>query len=262
MIVNNIVASAAGGRLRHLRKQQHMSQLELSLRIGVSQRHLSCIETGRARPSREMLLALLEGLDASLAERNETLLAAGYAPAYSNRPLQHRDMTQVRKAIDHLLEAHNPAPALVLDGRWDVLQVNAGVKRLFQLLGADPAALKDDFNLLREMIMPEGLRRAVVNADEVCASAWQMAKRESAHLPALDTLLKELQPFVPEHWNPRLDSEVPLLHTRFRSAAGELTFFSTFTTFGTPFDVTLASLRVEHLFPADEATQNALSGES
>ena len=168
-------ARSTGDFLRSLRSRQRVSQLELSLRVGVSQRHLSCVETGRAGASRTMLLALLDALDAPLTERNQALLAAGYAPAYGQRRLDQPDMAPVRQAITHLLAAHDPAPALVIDAGWTVLQANRGAAALLSLLGADPALLAQGFNLLRALLHPQGLRPALCNADEVCASVWHLS---------------------------------------------------------------------------------------
>ncbi len=255
--------TSAGTHLRELRARQRVSQLELSMRVGVSQRHLSCVETGRARASREMLLAILDALDAPLTERNEALLAAGYAPAYGQRRLDQPDLAPVREAISHLLAAHDPAPALVIDASWQVVQANRGVHALLRLLGVDPEALASDFNLLRALLRPDGLRAALSNPVDVCASVWQRAEREALHAPELRPLLDELRPFVPRQAF-AMKADAPMLFTRVATAVGELSFFSAFTTFGSPLDVTIASLRIEHLFPADDATrvamQEALAG--
>lgn len=244
--------------LAALRAQRRISQLELSMRVGVSQRHLSCIETGRSRASREMLMAVLDALDAPLAERNQALLAAGYAPAYTETSLEDPGMAPVRAALTHLLEAHDPAPALVMDGSWTLLMANRGLRGLMRRLGVDPALLDSgDFNLLRACLLPGGLRHLCVNEEEVCAGLWQRACGEAQHVPALRPLLEELRPHVPKALAP--SPVTPLMHTRLRSSTGELLcFFSAFTTFGTPLDVTVASLRVEHFFPADAATREAM----
>lgn len=241
-----------------LRRERHISQLELSLRVGVSQRHLSCIETGRARPSREMLIALLDALEAPLARRNEALLAAGYAPHYPRRSLDDPDLAEVRQALHHLLDAHDPAPALVLDGGWNLVMANRGAHRLMTLIGVDAdAMLQPGFNLLRACLAPGGLRALCENEDEVCAALWSRANHEAVHFPELKPLLEELRPHVSARVTP--SSHTPLLHTRLRSSAGPLSLFSAFTSFGSPLDVTLASLRVEHFFPADAATRIALA---
>lgn len=244
--------------LPQLRRERRLSQLELSLRVGVSQRHLSCIETGRARPSREMLIALLDALDAPLPRRNEALLAAGYAPHYPRRSLDDPDLGAVREALRHLLDAHDPAPALVLDGGWNLVMANRGAHRLMTLLGVDAEAmLQPGFNLLRACLQPGGLRALCENEAEVCAALWSRAQHEAAHFAELKPLLEELRPHVPQRVAPH--AHTPLLHTRLRSSAGVLSLFSAFTSFGSPLDVTLASLRVEHFFPADAATRRALA---
>lgn len=250
----------AGARLRQLRAERHLSQLWLSMRVGVSQRHLSCVETGRSRASREMLLALLDALEAPLAARNEVLLSSGFAPAFGRRALTQPEMAPIRRALAHLLDAHEPAPALVLDGAWNVVQANRGAARLLELVGVDLAALGEGANMLRATLLPGPLRDALVNREEVCAEVWSRAQREAVHHPGLRELVEELRPLAPD-LRPLLPAGAgPLLLTRLRAAGSELAFFSTFTTFGTPLDVTLASLRVEHLFPADEATRQALAG--
>lgn len=253
-------AAAAAAPLRSLRQQRRISQLELSLRVGVSQRHLSCIETGRARPSREMLHALLDALDAPLAERNGALLAAGYAPAFAQRALADAEMAPVRAALAHLLAAHDPAPAFVLDGAWNLLDANRGTQALMALLAVPHASLAAGLNLLRAVLLPGPLSAAIVNADAVRAEVWQRAQREAAFTPALRTLVDELRPQLPRRLAAATlaghgAGAMPLLETQLRCADGAgLRFFSAFTSFGAPLDVTAASLRVEHFFPADEDT--------
>lgn len=258
---------APAAALRQLRQQRHISQLELSLRVGVSQRHLSCIETGRARPSREMLHALLDALDAPLADRNDTLLAAGYAPAYARRTLADAELAPVRAALAHLLAAHDPAPALVMDDAWNLLQGNRGLQALMGLLGAAlPASASADgppggLNFLRALLAPGGLAGALVDPLPVCAEVWQRAQREAVHSPALRAVCDELRPLLPRRLQAPAPERAspPLLQTALRTVDGAvLRFFSVFTTFGAPLDVTVASLRVEHFFPADEATRQRL----
>ncbi|OYU82773.1 MAG: transcriptional regulator, partial [Burkholderiales bacterium PBB5] len=132
-----------------------------------------------------MLQALLDALDAPLAERNEALLAAGYAPAFGQRPLQDVQMAPVRAALDHLLAAHDPAPAFVLDDAWTLLQANRGTQAMMGLLGVPPAALAGGLNLLRALLAPGGLATALVDGEPVCAEVWQRAQREAALSPAL-----------------------------------------------------------------------------
>ena len=253
----------AGPRLRALRDARRLSQMELSLRVGVSQRHLSWLENGRARPSRGMLLALLDALDAPLTERNDALLAAGYAPAFAQRALDSAEMQPVRAAIGHLLAAHDPAPALVLDAAWNVLEVNRGMRRLARLLGLPPSILDAPLNMLEATLLPGGLGEAFVNRDAIRHDVWQRALREAPHVPELARRVAALQPHAPPAPQPEaILHPAPLLLARLASSRGELAFFSTFTTFGAPLDVTVASLRVEHLFPADAATRHALASTS
>ena len=244
-----------------LRKARRVSQLELSLRAGVSQRHLSCIETGRARAGRETLLALLDALGATLEERNQALLAAGYAPAHAERALDAPEMAPVREALEQLLQAAGPAtPALVLDGEYNVVMANEGLTRLLALLGLPAAMLEDGpLNLLRATFAPGGLRTLCVDEAWLCNEMWARASREAEHLPRLRALLDELRPTL-EPWSAvQATSTLPVLAFRLRTASGQvLSFFSTITSFGTPLDITLASLKVEHLFPTDEATRRAL----
>jgi len=246
--------------LAALRKSRRLSQLELSLRTGVSQRHLSCIETGRSRAGRETLIALLDALGATLEERNQALLAAGYAPAHAERALDAPEMAPVRAALEQLLHAHDPTPALVLDGEYNVVMANAGLVRLLDLLGLPGSQLAaGPLNLLRAVFAPEGLRALCVNEAELCGELWARASREAEHLPRLRALLEALRPAL-QPWGPIEPGGLPVLALRLRAADGRvLSFFSAFTSFGTPLDITLASLKVEHLFPADDATRRALA---
>lgn len=255
-------SAAPGSILRNMRQRQRLSQLELSLRVGVSQRHLSFIETGRGRPSREMLLALLQVMDAPLDERNGALLAAGFAPVFGARPLGHPDMAQVRDALSRLLAAHEPAPALVLDPEWNLLQANSGARALFGLLGCSLSVEAGAVNMLDAVFRAGGLRERLLNANEVCPVLWQSAQREASSNAGLRSRLDSLSPQVPAvlrgvPWS--LNTAAPVMVSRFGSSLGELAFFSTFTTFGSPMDVTAASLRVEHLFAADERTRILLA---
>ncbi|PTT91812.1 transcriptional regulator [Pelomonas sp. HMWF004] len=243
-----------------LRKRRRVSQLELSLRTGVSQRHLSCIETGRSRAGRETLIALLEALGATLEERNQALLAAGYAPAHAERALDAPEMAPVREALAQLIHASGAAPALVLDGEYNVVMANDGLARVLTLLGPQAEAmLGQPLNLLRVVFAPGGLRTLCVDEAWLCNEMWARASREAEHLPRLRALLDELQPTLQPWVACEPSGQLPVLAFRLRAADGRvLSFFSTVTSFGTPLDITLASLKVEHLFPADEATRQAL----
>lgn len=242
--------STAGEQLRQLRRRAKLSQLDLALITGVSQRHLSCIETGRAKPSPGTLHNLLTALETPLEQCNGVFLAAGYAPRYSATPLASPAMAAIREAVNHVLHANNPAPAILLDSQWQVLSANASTGVLFGLLGIPPDAALG-LNLLTTLLQSGGLGNHLVNAEEIRTLAWQRATREALGNPELATLLTTLP--TPTHTE--LPAQMPpLVLTRVRSAQGELSFLSTFTTFGMPQDITLTSLRIEHLIPADEAT--------
>lgn len=248
--------AAVGHVLREMRRGRRLSQLELSLRVGVSQRHLSFIETGRSVPSRLMLLSLLDALEVPLPQRNDALLAAGYAPAFVQHALDAPEMAPVRDAMARLLAAHEPAPALVLDASWNLISANRGAVALLGWIGGDVAALAGGLNMLRATLTPGPLRDALIEPDVVVSEVWHRARREAAHHPPLADLLRELAPHAPSaESDGDLRTPLPVLTTRLRSSQGELAFFSTFTTFGAPLEITTASLRVEHLFPADEATR-------
>ncbi|PQZ93378.1 MULTISPECIES: helix-turn-helix domain-containing protein [Pseudomonas] len=242
--------SSAGALLRQLRRQSNLSQLDLALMTGVSQRHLSCLETGRAKPSPGTLHNLLTALDAPLEQCNSIFLAAGFAPRYAATPLAAPAMSAIREAVSHVLHANNPAPAILLGSEWDVLAANASTGVLFELVGITPDAASGQ-NLLTTLLQPGGLGDHLINAEEIRTLAWQRATREALDNPALAALLARL----PAPASRELPGQMPpLVLTRVRSSQGHLSFLSTFTTFGMPQDITLTSLRIEHLIPADAHT--------
>jgi transcriptional regulator with XRE-family HTH domain len=246
----------AGTYLRQLRRHAKLSQLDLALITGVSQRHLSCLETGRAKPSPGTLHNLLTALEVPLDECNRVFLAAGFAPRYTATPLAAPGMAAIREAVSHVLHANNPAPAILLGSEWQVLAANASTAVLFELVGIPPQA-SDGLNLLATLLEPCGLGDHLINADEIRTLAWQRASREALGNPTLAALLASLPaPASTE----RSEALPPLVLTRVRSTRGELNFLSTFTTFGMPQDITLASLRIEHLIPADDATWQVMRG--
>lgn len=249
-------ATPAGQQLRQLRRQAGLSQLDLALITGISQRHLSCIETGRARPSPATLHALLMALDAPLEQCNNLFLAAGYAPRYGALPLTSPSLEAIRGAIGHVLQANNPAPAIVLGSQWQVMAANASTAALFALLGL-PVDAADDLNLLVTLLQPGGLGDHLLNAYEIRALAWQRAFREALENPELAALLAGLP--KPSGLAVLGNQAPPLVMTRIDSPEGELSFLSTFTTFGMPLDITVASLRIEHLIPADPHTWQVMT---
>lgn len=249
-----------GTLLRDWRLRRRRSQMDLALDAGVSTRHLSCIETGRARPGAETLLALAQCLDVPLRERNELLLAAGFAPRYPQRGLEGDDMARVRGALERLLSAHDPMPGLVLDRQWNVVMANAGAARLVELL--PPHLAGPPLNVFRASLHPEGLARLTGNLAEwgaVLVGALRRAVQRTAD-PALEALLAEVlayptvQAFAAAVGRAAQDPLPLLVPCVLDLPAGRLSLFTTLTTFGTPRDVTLEELCVELFYPADEAS--------
>ncbi|AYG45474.1 XRE family transcriptional regulator [Pseudomonas sp. Leaf58] len=247
-------STSAGQQLRHLRQQAGLSQLELSLLAGLSQRHLSCVETGRAKASPGTLHALLAALGTPLEHCNEVFVAAGYAPRYAASPLDAPELALVHAALEHILQANNPAPAIVIDSNWDVIAANASTGLLLTMVGVATQAASG-LNLLETLLSPGGLGDHLANAAEIRAVAWHRAAREAAGNPALARRLRDL----PAPGNPtQAAGAAPVLLTRVNTAGGELRFLSTFTTFGMPLDITVESLRIEHLIPADALTREIM----
>lgn len=252
--------------LRQVRKARRLSQLELSLRLGISQRHVSFVESGRAKPSRELLLAWLQELEVPLVVRNEVMLQAGYAPVYTATPLDDPALGQANSALQQLLNAHDPMPALVIDEHWNLLRLNRGGQWLAATLMPAAADLPEDVpvNLLDMLAHPEGFAKPIVNLKEVGPVMLAYLRYEASVRPALTSKVDAFAAMLQN----RLGTQSlrtnwsyptsPVLTTRYATEYGELAFFSMFTTFGTPQDITLASLRVEHLFAADEATHAVL----
>ena len=252
---------AVGTLLRDWRQRRRMTQMDLALEADVSARHLSFIETGRSTPSADMVKHLAEQLEVPLRERNELLLAAGYAPAYGQRDLDEPGMGPVREALDRVLRGHEPYPAVVVDRHWGMVAGNGAIP----LLTAGVAAhlLEPPVNVLRLTLHPEGMAPRIVNLAEWRAHLLDRLGRQAVTSgdPALSALHEELAQLPggegPGH-APDLaagDIATPL---RIRSGDAELSFISTYTTFGTAVDVTVSELSIEAFFPADEATAQAL----
>jgi len=243
--------------LRDWRHRRRLSQLDLALEAGVSTRHLSFIETGRARPSADMVLHLAERLEVPLRERNALLLAAGHAPVFGQHELDSPELEPVRAALDAVLGAHEPFPALAVDRHWGMVASNRAVAPL--VAGADPALLAPPVNVLRLSLHPDGLAPRIVNLSEWRGHLLGRLAREVAATgdPALAALHDELAALpgpLPKPAPPPALA-VPL---RLRAGEAELVLLSTVTTFGTATDVTLAELSVEAFLPGDEATARAL----
>jgi transcriptional regulator with XRE-family HTH domain len=251
-----------GDLLREWRQRRRLSQLDLALEAEISTRHLSFVESGRAQPSREMVLHLAERLEVPLRERNLLLVAAGFAPVFRERPLQDPALASARTAIDLVLKGHEPYPALAIDRHWNMVASNAAAARLVG--AADPSLLEPPVNVLRLSLHPKGVAPRIANLPEWRAHLLERLRRQidvSAD-PKLVELLKELQGYPAGSPGPRraapngeLAVVVPF---QLVTGVGTLSFFSTTTVFGTPVDITLSELALECFYPADAATAQAL----
>ncbi|MEA2282263.1 MAG: hypothetical protein QOK21_2870 [Solirubrobacteraceae bacterium] len=246
-----------GPVLRDWRRRRRLSQLDLALEAGISARHLSFVETGRARPSAEMVLRLAEHLAVPLRSRNEMLLLAGHAPVYAQQELGAPEMRPVREVLEAILAGHAPNPAVVVDRHWELLAGNAGVSLM--TAGAAEHLLEPPVNVLRLALAPDGLAPRIVNLGQWRAHLLDRLGRQAVVSgdPALAALHEELAAYPGAPPGPAPDQElaVPL---RLRTGAGELAFLSTVTAFGTATEVTLSELAIETFFPADAATAVAV----
>jgi transcriptional regulator with XRE-family HTH domain len=250
-----------GALLRDWRQRRRMSQLELACEADISTRHLSCVETGRAQPSREMLLHLADRLEVPLRQRNALLMAAGYAPMFRERPLEDPALAAARKAVELVLQGHEPYPALAVDHHWNLVARNRAVSRLME--GVAATLLQPPVNVLRLALHPEGLAPRIANLaqwrDHLIGRLHQASAASGD--PTLASLLDELRDYpVPAGSSHGLESDfggvaIPL---QLRTESGLLSFLSTITVFGTPVDITLSELAVEAFFPADTFTADAL----
>jgi len=252
-----------GAHLRHWRQHRRLSQLGLAQEADISTRHLSYVETGRAMPSREMVLRLAERLSVPLRERNALLVAAGYAPMYRQRALDDPALEAARRAVDLVLKGHEPFPALAVDRHWNLVAANAVLPRLLE--GASAELLAPPVNVLRLSLHPQGLAPRIVNLGQWRAHLLERLEQQVAATgdETLAALRAELAAYPV-----REDSDAPpadrslagvVVPLQLRTAAGVLSFISTTTIFGTPVDVTLQELAVESFFPADAATAAALA---
>jgi transcriptional regulator with XRE-family HTH domain len=256
-------APSAGALLREWRQRRNLSQLELALRSAVSARHLSFIETGRARPSREMVLHLAERLDVPLRDRNTLLLAAGFAPVFGERSLAESEMAPVRAALQRFLSAHEPYPALVVDRHWNVVAANRGVAYVNS--GVAPELRAPPANALRIALHPDGLASRISNL--VSWSGYLLARLrrevEATRDPELESLYEELiaYPGVTTEYDPAGPPHPAdiVLRQELRLDDTQLELFCTLTTFGTPRDLTLAELTIVAFYPANPQTATALT---
>ncbi|MEQ4306259.1 helix-turn-helix transcriptional regulator [Plantactinospora sp. B6F1] len=250
-----------GQLLREWRERRRLSQLELAIQADISTRHLSFVETGRAMPSRDMVLRLAEQLDVPLRERNHLLLAAGYAPIYPRTPLDSPALAAVRAAVRQLLTAHQPYPAIAVDRRWYLAEANASIG-LFTAGVAAPL-LTPPVNALRLALHPAGLAPRIVNLGEWRTHLLGRLRRQVAQSgdAELTDLYDELRGYPCDQPEPEVELPGPgevVVPLRIRDGDRELAFFSTVSTFGTPLDVTVAELSVESFFPLDDYTAAAV----
>jgi transcriptional regulator with XRE-family HTH domain len=248
----------AGDLIREWRQRRRLSQLDLAIAANVSSRHLSFVETGRSRPTSEMILHLAEHLDVPLRDRNALLLAGGFAPAYPERGLAEPELQAVREALKRVLDGHEPYPAAVVNRWWELVDANAGIA----LFTGDvsPELLEPPVNVLRLSLHPDGMAPRIANLPEWRAHLLARLHRqaEATGDPRLFTLYAELEAYPGGQATPpdRADVVVPL---RFRAAGAELSFLSITAVIGTPMDVTVEELAIESFYPADHQTAKALA---
>jgi transcriptional regulator with XRE-family HTH domain len=247
--------------LKAWRQKRRLSQLELALESGVSQRHLSFLELGRAKPSRRMILQLSETLEVPLRERNDWLLAAGFAPVVRARPLDDPQMDQVMGAVRLMLANHEPFPAVAIDRAWNIRLANRPFEMLVSLIGDDvwTRVGGSERNLMRLFFHPNGIRPLVTNWSAIAPLLWHRARREADALGGqeMQTVLEELQPYQDSEtlWAAEETALVPVLPLEMQKDGLQVSLFTVIATFGTAQDVTADELRIESFFAADAATE-------
>src|SRR6516225_5367590 len=257
--------SGFGSILGEWRAVRRLSQLDLALLTGISQRHISFVESGRAQPSRDMIFKLADGLDLPLRARNDLFLAAGYAPAYPERRLDLSEMKAAREALEMILGHHEPYPAVVMDGSWNIVMQNAAASRIIAAcVGRD--ALRQLFpdgviNFMQLMFSQKGLRPHILNWAHTRLALLNRLRREAAGKPNSPSgmLRRQFDSDTPrgEHMI-HGEGDEPMLSLELGIGDARLRLFNTFTTFGTPQDVLLQELRIDMSFPADEMTKRFL----
>ena len=253
--------SAFPALLRTWRRRRRLSQLDLALDAGVSQRHLSFLESGRANPSRGMILQLSETLEVPLRDRNAWLTAAGFAPIFAARSLEDPRMAQVMNAVRTMLANHEPFPAVAIDGVWNIRLANKAFEGLTALLGADlwERVGGEPRNLMRLFFHPDGIRPFVTNWPDIAPLLWRRAQREAESLggEAMKVLLDKLAPALDAATlaSPPETALVPVLPLEMERDGLHISLFAVIATFGTAQDITADELRIESFFPADAATE-------
>jgi transcriptional regulator with XRE-family HTH domain len=247
--------------LKTWRNRRRLSQLELALSSGVSQRHVSFLESGRAQPSRRMILQLSETLEVPLRERNDWLTAAGFAPVFRARPLDDPQMNQVMSAVRMMLANHEPFPAVAIDRAWNIRLANKAFELMGTMLGADlwQRVGGNQRNLMRLFFHPNGIKPFVTNWTAVAPLLWHRAQREAEALGGheMKQVLLELSQFQDADtlWAAEDAALVPVLPLEVEKDGVRISLFTVIATFGTAQDVTADELRIESLFPADTATE-------
>ncbi|MDH4985756.1 helix-turn-helix transcriptional regulator [Aminobacter anthyllidis] len=249
--------NTVGELIREWRTRRRMSQLDLAMEAEISQRHLSFMESGRSAPSRDMVLHLAEQLEIPLRQRNQLLLAAGYAPSFSEKPLDHPSLAPAMDAVRMVLKGHEPYPAIAVDRHWNLIEGNAALGPM--LAGVDASLLEPPVNVLRLSLHPKGVAPRIVNLHEWRSHLIERLKQQNdtAGDPVLKALEQELlgYPDGPRAGRPMQADPPAIAHPlRLRVGDAVLSFISTITVFGTPLDVTLSELAIESFFPADEET--------
>jgi transcriptional regulator with XRE-family HTH domain len=247
--------------LKTWRRRRRLSQLDLALTAGVSQRHVSFLASGRAQPSREMILRLSENLDVPLRERNDWLTAAGFAPMFRARPLDDPQMGQVMAAVSMMLANHAPFPAVAIDRAWNIRMANAPFDLLSAMIGEDLWARVGgaERNLMRLFFHPHGIRPYVTNWAQAAPLLWHRARREAEALGGQD--VKDILAELSQHqdaetlWAGQGAGLAPVLPFEMEKDGVRMAFFTVISTLGTAQDITAEELRIESLFPADPATE-------
>ena len=258
--------NAVGPLLRHWRQVRHLSQLDLSVTSGVSQRHLSYVETGRSRPSRQLLLHLARVLEVPLRDRNALLQAGGFAGVYPQSGWDDPELRPAREAIEFLLRRHEPYPAVVLDRHWNLVSANPAAGRMIATFAGPEGMVAAEGNAMRLIVHPDGLRRSIVDWSEVGGHLADRIQREAASYPddeELQSLADELLALVGDVPHSAPDATLPLtIETELRTGDTRVSTISMLATVGGALDVTLSELVVELFFPADAesaATLEALA---
>lgn len=258
--MENVQTEKVGNLLRSWRERRRLSQLDLALDAEISTRHLSFVETGRARPSREMILHLAEQLEVPLRERNKLLMVGGFAPVFTEKTLEDPSLSAARQAVELILKGHEPFPAVAIDRHWTLVAANKSVHLMLE--GVAPELLEPPVNVLRLSLHPDGLAPRIVNPAEWRAHILVRLRRqvENTADPGLEELFRELSDYQIPAEKRSPDSKAVaaepgiIIPLKIETSLGTLSFISTTTVFGTPLEITLSELALETFFPADEQT--------